>query len=228
MKYATAILATVALATAQDMQYSTIDTIISNVQNITNQTVSLTAIANNLTSLTDAITLNGVSAGVQEAINVSIANAKMLPDPLDPADGIKLIPYIQKLSNASVDAIGSLITHQSFFVNNNIAALVLPSLVLQNATSYDFNSEIAKRNPANLQEGSALLAKPIFDALAAGVTAFTDNGTLCNDIPSCYRVAGVTGDATPNPGNGTTSAGMKNAASYSAVLAAAVGFAAML
>lgn len=216
MKFTAAIFAScVAYAAAQE---TNIDTIISNVQNITTQTVALTKVANNLTSLTDAITLNGVSNGVQEAINISIANAKNLPPSLNPADGIKLIPDIQALSNASVAAIDALIENQKFFVNNNIAALVLPSLVLQNQTSYEFNAEISARNAPAVQPGSALLAKPIFDALAAGVTAFTDNGTLCDSVSSCYAKAGVS--------NSTTSGGMKLATSYGVVAVAALVFAA--
>lgn len=36
-----------------------------------------------------------------------------------------------------------------------------------------------------------MLAKPITDALAAGIKAFSDNGTLCDSVPSCYEAAGV-------------------------------------
>lgn len=185
----TVLLTSALLAAAQ--QPITIDTIIANVQNITNGSLAVQTAANNLTTLADAIPLNEASTHVQAALNLSISNAQQLPETLNPADGIKLIPYIQELGNASVGAITTLITKQAFFINNNIAALVLPSLVLQNQTSYQFNEELTKRNSPTVREGSAMLAQPITDALAAGIKAFSDNGTLCDSVPSCYEAAGV-------------------------------------
>lgn len=185
----TVLLTSALLAAAQEP--ITIDTIIANVQNITNGSLAVQTAANNLTTLADAIPLNEASTHVQAALNLSISNAQQLPETLNPADGIKLIPYIQELGNASVAAITTLITKQTFFVENNIAALVLPSLVLQNQSSYQFNEELTKRNSPTVREGSAMLAKPITDALAAGIKAFSDNGTLCDSVPSCYEAAGV-------------------------------------
>ncbi|GIZ38010.1 hypothetical protein CKM354_000143700 [Cercospora kikuchii] len=226
MKASLALVAsTAALVAAQE--YTSIDTIIDNVKNITNQTNHLTELAEALKptdTLLAALPLNEVSNGVQAAINVSIANAKGLPDPLPPADGIRLIPYIQQLSNASVDAIAAFINQRSFFLPNGAGEIVLTSLALQNATSYDFNAEIARRNPANLQGPSAELSQPIFNALAAGVTAFEENGTKCADVASCYAAAGVT-----MPGQQMESAAsMKKLVSYTTVMAAAVAFAALM
>ncbi|KAF2211097.1 hypothetical protein CERZMDRAFT_98828 [Cercospora zeae-maydis SCOH1-5] len=226
MKPAVALFASTAAFVAAQ-QYTSIDTIIDNVRNITNQTEHLVELADALQptdTLIAALPLSEASNGVQAAINLSIANAKGLADPLPPADGIRLIPYIQRLSNASVDAIAAFINKRNFFLPNGAGQIVLDSLALQNATSYEFNAEIARRNPANLQGPSAELAQPIFNSLAAGVTAFEDNGTKCADVASCYAAAGVT-----MPGQQMESvASVKTLVSYSTVMAAAVAFAALM
>lgn len=221
MKFTTTALLTSSAAAllAAAQQQTTVDTIISNIQNITNESLAVQTAANNLTTLADVIPLNEASTGVQAALNLSIANAKNLPKTLDSADGIKLIPYIQQLGNASVGAITALISHQAFFINYTITALVLPLLELQNQTSYEFNDELTKRNSPTVREGSEMLAKPITDALAAGIKAFTDNGTLCNSVASCYEVAGV-GNSTEE----SSAAGKMGGGVGSVIVAGLVAF----
>lgn len=63
--------------------------------------------------------------------------------------------------------------------------------MLQNQSSYQFNEELTKRNSPTVREGSAMLAKPITDALAAGIKAFSDYGSVIVAGLAAFAVVAV-------------------------------------
>lgn len=64
-----------------------------------------------------------------------------------------------------------------------------------------------------------MLAKPITDALAAGIKAFSDNGTLCDSVPSCYEAAGV-GNSTGETSGAVGKMGGGGGVGYGSVIVA--------
>jgi hypothetical protein len=176
-------------------QYTTIDLLLSDIKNITNQTLTLQKAVENIneTDLLTAVPVNVASAAVQAAINQSLADAKNLPPQLAAADGISIIMPIQALANASNQTIDAFLMKKSFFVKNNLAPIVLTGLMTQNATSAQFNEEISTRNPKQLSAQSADLSRPIFESLQTALTAFQPNST-CDSIASCRKEAGLDSD----------------------------------
>ncbi|KXT16718.1 hypothetical protein AC579_5243 [Pseudocercospora musae] len=153
----------------------TIDTIIADIRNITNQTLQLNQALQNLSEPIQALAVNTAGQAVQGAINQSIADAMALPEV--PATAIGIIAPIQALGNASNLTIASLIFQKPFFVEYGFQNLTLQSMQLQNLTSTQFNAILLEKTSPLVRENSKALGAPALMALAIGIAAYSNNGT---------------------------------------------------
>ncbi|KXS96435.1 hypothetical protein AC578_3228 [Pseudocercospora eumusae] len=153
----------------------TIDTIIADIKNITNQTLQLNQALQNLSEPIQALAVNTAGTAVQAAINQSIADAMALPEV--PATAIGIIAPIQALGNASNITIASLIFQKPFFVQYGFQNLTLQSMQLQNLTSTQFNAILLEKTSPLVRDNSKALGAPALRALAIGIAAYSNNGT---------------------------------------------------